>query len=151
MDIYTRIHNTHTRIMSGSIQSGHVGKITYLPLSEIKRPIPPVLDESKIVAMASTLEGKPMASSTCTLEQAVDANGELPPIDVLAVRESGRTYYFAFGGCHRFQAYERAGGGKVKCKVLPATKNQLKLYLGGSLDAFFPESSPSTKPDDSNA
>jgi sulfiredoxin len=72
------------------------------------------------------------------LEQARDLNGELPPVDVLAVREKGETYYFAFGGCHRFQAYERFDGEKlVKCKILPATKNQLKLYLGGSLGAFF--------------
>jgi sulfiredoxin len=120
-----------------SIQSGHIGKVTYLPLSEIKRPIPPVLDYSKIDSMVSTMNGQPTASSTCTLEQARESNGELPPIDVMAIRENGKTFYFAFGGCHRFQAYERVGG-KVKCKVLPATKKQLKLYLGSSLDAFFP-------------
>lgn len=120
-----------------SIQSGSIGKVEYLPLDSIKRPIAPVLDYSKIDAMVSTLKGEPMASATCSLEEARNANGELPPIDVMAVRENGQTYYFAFGGCHRFQAYERAGG-KVRCKVLPATKNQLKLYLGASLDSFFP-------------
>lgn len=121
-----------------SIQSGHIGKISYLPLDEIKRPIPPVLDYSKIDSMVSQLNGVPMASQTCSLEQARDLNGELPPVDVLAIRDNGKTYYFAFGGCHRFQAYERFNGEKlVKCKILPATKNQLKLYLGGSLSAFF--------------
>lgn len=122
-----------------SIQSAHIGKITYLPLDQIRRPIAPVLDTSKIDAMVSTLSGKPTSSTTCTLEEATELQGELPPIDVLAIREKCQTYYFAFGGCHRFQAYERTGG-DVKCKVLPATKNQLKLYLGCSLDAFFPES-----------
>ncbi|CDR41581.1 CYFA0S07e03774g1_1 [Cyberlindnera fabianii] len=121
-----------------SIQSGHIGQISYLPLDDIKRPIPPVLDYSKIDAMVSQLGGKPMASSTCTIEQARDLNGELPPIDVMAIRDNGKTHYFAFGGCHRFQAYEKFGGEKlVKCKILPATKRQLKLYLGGSVGAFF--------------
>lgn len=121
-----------------SIQSGHIGKISYIPLEQIKRPIQPVLDHSKIDSMVSTLNGTPAPSSTCSLQEAKDLNGELPPIDVLAIREEGETYYFAFGGCHRFQAYERFNGEKlVKCKVLPATKTQLKLYLGGSLGAFF--------------
>jgi len=121
-----------------SIQSGSIGKITYLPLSQIKRPIPPVLDYDKIDSMVSTLDGKPMASKTCTLEEARDLNGELPPIDVLAIRENDETFYFAFGGCHRFQAYERKGNETmVKCKILPATKNQLRLYLGGSVDRIF--------------
>lgn len=88
--------------------------------------------------MVSTLNGIPAASATCSLEQATDLNGELPPIDVLKVRENGKTYYFAFGGCHRFQAYEKLGGEKlVKCKVLPATKQQIKLYTGASVDTLF--------------
>lgn len=122
-----------------SIQSGNINKIEYLPLSQIHRPIPPVLDYDKIDTMVSQLNGIPMASSTCSLEQARDLNGELPPIDVLAVREKGKAYYFAFGGCHRFKAYESFKDGEklVKCKILPATKKQLSLYLGGSLDSFF--------------
>lgn len=123
-----------------SVQSGSIGQISYLPLSQIKRPIPPVLDYDKIDSMVSQLNGIPMASKTCTLEEAKDLNGELPPIDVMAIRENGETYYFAFGGCHRFQAYERKGPDtKVKCKILPATKRQLKLYLGGSVDTIFKE------------
>ncbi len=121
-----------------SIQSGLINRVEYLPLSQIKRPIPPVLDYSKIDSMVSTLNGIPAASATCSLEQATDLNGELPPIDVLKVRENGKTYYFAFGGCHRFQAYEKLGGEKlVKCKVLPATKQQIKLYTGASVDTLF--------------
>lgn len=121
-----------------SIQSGSIGKLSYLLLNQIKRPIPPVLDYDKIDAMSSQLDGIPMASKTCTLDEAVELNGELPPIDVLAIRENDQVYYFAFGGCHRFQAYERKGPETlVKCKILPATKRQLKLYLGGSVDHIF--------------
>lgn len=102
-----------------------------------------MLDYSKIDAMESQLKGTPMASATCTLQQAVDLKGELPPVDVLAIRENGETKYFAFGGCHRFQAYERISKTKpgtetmVKCRILPATKSQLQLYLGSSTDKFF--------------
>ena len=86
-----------------------------------------------------------MASRTCTLEDATSMNGELPPIDVMGVRENGEIYYFAFGGCHRFQAYDRLKAENeeadimVRCKIIPATRRQLKLYLGDSVDDIFSE------------
>lgn len=122
-----------------SFQSTHL-KIDYVPLHEIRRPIPPVLDHQKIDAMVSTLNGTPMASATCGIGEIT--SGELPPIDVFKVKEFGKYYYFAFGGCHRFQAYDRisATGEKetlVKVKLLPATRKTLKLYLGASVDEMF--------------
>lgn len=125
-----------------SIQSGNLNRISYIPLSQIRRPIPPVLDYDKIDAMVGTLSGKPMASKTCSLEEASEMNGELPPIDVMCVRENGENYYFAFGGCHRFQAYERINAqgeqeAMVRCKILPATRKQLRLYVGSSVDKMF--------------
>ncbi|EGV65360.1 hypothetical protein PSN45_002482 [Yamadazyma tenuis] len=122
-----------------SIQTANI-KVSEVPLSQIRRPIPPVLDYQKIDAMVSTLNGVPMASATCPIEEI--SSGELPPIDVFRVREEGKDYYFAFGGCHRFQAYDRINtdGTKevmVKCKLLPATRKTLKLYLGGSVDEMF--------------
>ena len=101
-----------------------------------------MLDYNKIDAMVGTLSGKPMASKTCSLEEASEMNGELPPIDVMCVRENGENYYFAFGGCHRFQAYERINAqgeqeAMVRCKILPATRKQLRLYVGSSVDKMF--------------
>ncbi|KAF8002147.1 hypothetical protein HF325_003112 [Metschnikowia pulcherrima] len=87
-----------------SLQSSRL-KEENVPLSQIRRPIPPVLDHQKIDAMVSTLNGTPMESATCKIENI--SAGELPPIDVFLVKEQGKSYYFAFGGCHRFQAYER--------------------------------------------
>lgn len=112
-----------------SVQTGNLNRITEIPLSQIRRPIAPVLDHSKIEAMVSTLDGQPMASATCTLKQAQDLKGQLPPVDVLCVREKGQTYYFAFGGCHRFQAYERRAAQEqrdvpVRSKVIPATRDR---------------------------
>lgn len=121
-----------------SLQSSRL-KEQFVPLSQIRRPIPPVLDDQKIDAMASTLMGTPMESSTCKIENITA--GELPPIDVFMVREEGKSYYFAFGGCHRFQAYERVRTPThdplVKTRILPATRKTLKVYLGGSVDEMF--------------
>jgi sulfiredoxin len=119
-----------------SLQSSSL-KEEYVPLKEIKRPIPPVLDHQKIEAMVSTLKGTPMASATCGIDEITA--GELPPIDVFKIREEGKNHYFAFGGCHRFQAYDKmaAEGNEdvqVKCRILPATRKTLKLYLGSSVD-----------------
>ena len=116
-------------------------KEQYVPLHEIKRPIPPVLDHQKIDAMVSTLKGVPMGSATCKVEDITE--GELPPIDVFKVREKGKTYYFAFGGCHRFQAYDRLSQEDnckeimVKSRIIPATKKTLELYLGSSVHSIF--------------
>lgn len=124
-----------------SIQTSTL-KDSFVPLNQIRRPIPPVLDHQKIDAMVSTLKGTPMASATCAIEDIL--SGELPPIDVFRVREQGKDYYFAFGGCHRFQAYDRMDAEKeddepimVRCRLLPATRKTLKVYLGGSVDEMF--------------
>lgn len=106
-----------------SLQTQGLHKITEIPLSQIKRPIAPVLDQCKIDSMETTLK----------------TNAELPPVDVMQIRNKrGNVVNFAFGGCHRLQAYDRlarASGGDpaVRCKVVPATRQQLQLYLGGSL------------------
>lgn len=121
-----------------SLQSSRL-KEDNVPLSQIRRPIPPVLDYQKIDAMVSTLGGTPMESATCKIENITA--GELPPIDVFLVREQGKSYYFAFGGCHRFQAYDRLSTKDndplVKVRLLPATRNTLKVYLGSSVDEMF--------------
>lgn len=120
-----------------------------IPLSQIIRPIQPVLDHAKIDAMISTFKGTPKASRTMTEPQAAErvatlpADQRLPPVDVAAVRypETGETRYFAFGGCHRLQAYDKLASESqendiaVRCRLMPMTPKQLKLYVGGSGDA----------------
>ncbi|QLL34186.1 hypothetical protein HG536_0G00430 [Torulaspora globosa] len=106
-----------------SLQTQNLHKVSEIPLSQIKRPIAPVLDEPKIDSMETTLK----------------TNAELPPVDVLQMKNSkGSVVNFAFGGCHRLQAYDRLaratnGDPLVRCKILPATRQQLELYLGSSL------------------
>lgn len=111
-------------------------KTELVPLKFIRRPIPPVLDLQKIDAMTATLDGNPTALATCTVENITA--GELPPVDVFKVRDKGREYFFAVGGCHRLQAYDQRGSDTlVRCRILPATRLTLKVYLGASVDSMF--------------
>ncbi|AAS52073.1 ADR152C-Ap [Eremothecium gossypii ATCC 10895] len=124
-----------------SLQSSRL-PITLVPLSQIRRPVAPVLDPQKIDAMVSTARGVPAASATCSLEDAAAMDGQLPPVDVMHVRHDSADYYFAFGGCHRLQAYDRmAQEGQedvlVRCKLLPATRAQMRTYVGASVDNLF--------------
>ncbi|OBA27768.1 sulfiredoxin [Hanseniaspora valbyensis NRRL Y-1626] len=130
-----------------SFQSGNNKNIDYIPINDIKRPIQPDLDLQKVESMISTLKGVPMASRTCTLEQASESKGELPALDVFLIvkREQDannnlvkKNYYFSFASCHRLTAYSKLQEEnpneviKAKCKVYPTTEQQLKLYLGAS-------------------
>lgn len=124
--------------MSGSLQSRNISTSQVIPLGAILRPIPPVLEQLKIDNMVQTLQGKVSAADVVPCEKYT--LGHLPPIDVLHYRSPGeRDFYFAFGGCHRLQAYERAQVEGVECKVLKVTKQMLKVYLGGSVDAIVGE------------
>ncbi|KAK9470380.1 ParB/Sulfiredoxin [Dipodascopsis tothii] len=112
-----------------SIQTGNLKNVTYLRLDQIRRPIVPVLDEPKITRMMETLKNS----------DPEDLDDGLPPIDILCVRKDGEPWYFGFGGCHRFQAYDRLGKKMVKCKIVPMTESMLKLYVGGSVTEMFKE------------
>lgn len=109
-----------------SIQTSSV-KTSQIPLSLIRRPIQPVLDHEKINTMVDTLNGESKD------------NTNLPPVDIMHVREKGKDYYFAFGACHRLQAYDRVSKRDeadvlVDCRVLPATRKQIRMYVGDSVD-----------------
>ncbi|KAK8151249.1 ParB/Sulfiredoxin [Phyllosticta citrichinensis] len=125
--------------LAGSVQSRHL-PITQIPLSSILRPIPPVIDSAKVDSMQQTLRGE-----TCTYvpEPAPEKiePGKLPPIDVLHYHSKAqdKDYYFAFGGCHRLQAYDKGGMDMVDVRVLKVTKPMLKVYLGGSVDRIVGE------------
>ncbi|KAK9477725.1 ParB/Sulfiredoxin [Lipomyces japonicus] len=114
-----------------SIQTSNLNNIVFLPLDQIRRPIVPVLDEAKIASMIKTLEDSSAKMTNPDLDDG------LPPIDILRVRRDGQDYYFGFGGCHRFQAYERTGRKTVKAKVVPITEKMLGMYVGGSVDQMF--------------
>lgn len=123
-------------MLAGSIQSTNL-PIKPLPLASLLRPIPPVLDHQKIDSMVQTLKHEEPSYVPTPAPSSITP-GSLPPVDVLHYHSptTGKDFYFAFGGCHRLQAYEKAGVEMVDCKVLKVTKPMLKVYLGGSVDAI---------------
>jgi sulfiredoxin len=62
----------------------------------------------------------------------------VPPIDVLWVQKesaSGQTrnYYFAFGGCHRYEAYKRLHKTHIPCKLIKVDEQVLATHTGFTL------------------
>lgn len=142
LQIYFLARANHVKM---SMQTSRLPE-SLIPLDQILRPIQPVLDQEKIEAMVSTMRGVAMPSSTISMADATarannpDVSSRLPPIDVMAVRDSDTktTIYYAFGGCHRLQAYDRLARESsapvlVNCRLMPMTKHQLKLYTGVAL------------------
>jgi sulfiredoxin len=55
----------------------------------------------------------------------------VPPVDIIWIEGSqGGQYYYAFGGCHRFEAYRRLQRKTIPAKLIKATPNVLQDYLG---------------------
>lgn len=136
-----------------TIQTSHIKTITYIPLSHISRPIPPVLDEQKIDSMRNALRAAPKPvpkshaldanSSTptefdktfYTTEEVENHEPTLPAVDVMVVSlEGGVKKVLAFGGCHRLESYNREKWGLIPCKTVPCSRSSLKIYLGSSAD-----------------
>ena len=55
---------------------------------------------------------------------------DLTPIEVLHVERGADDYYFAFGGCHRWEAHKRLNKPSIKAKLIKTTPQSLSVYLG---------------------
>lgn len=82
------------------------------------------------------------------------SQSQIPPIDVLWIKgreNPENNYYFSFGGCHRYdvshdplcspdamlndgryEAHKRLGMKTIRVKLIKATVNDLRVYLGAS-------------------
>lgn len=51
-------------------------------------------------------------------------------VQVLWVQRGGNDYYFAFGGCHRWEAHKQLKRGTIRAKLIKTTPKSLSVYLG---------------------
>jgi sulfiredoxin len=100
--------------------SDGVGEVHDIPIAVIQRPLVPAVDGSKVESLCSAL--------------AKGDDDQIPPVTVLWVKgREGGDYYYAFGGCHRYTAYKKAGRETIPAIIQKGTIDQLKILMGGSV------------------
>ncbi|KAI9316723.1 ParB/Sulfiredoxin [Dichotomocladium elegans] len=102
-----------------SIHGNSVAEVYDIPMSVINRPIPSILDRSKVEEMKNVLQQE-------------EHQEDLTPIDVHHVQYKGEDYYFAFGGCHRWAAHKELGRETIRGKLIHTPPAMMKTYLGAS-------------------
>ncbi|CAF3045881.1 unnamed protein product [Rotaria socialis] len=108
-------NNTHSSSEPTSIHSASIDEIYSIPMKDISRPLPSVLDEKKVLSLMETI-------------QTMDTH-LVPPIDVLwyEAPQSGNNYFFSMGGCHRWEAHKRLNSETIRAKLVRTTLNDLKM------------------------
>lgn len=108
-----------------SIHTRSVKEIHEMPFSAITRGLPLELDQDKVESLMATIQNP----ATRHL---------VPPIDVMWVqgRDPTNNYYFAFGGCHRYEAHRRLGMSTIRAKIVRVTPSEVRTYLGSSTPDF---------------
>lgn len=84
-------------------------RIEKIPLQQIRRPLPRVNDQQKVLA----------------LMESIAEIGQQEPIEVLEVDGE----FYGFSGCHRYEACQRLGKETILARVRKAPRSVLKMHL----------------------
>lgn len=97
------------------------GEVHDIPIEVIRRPLVPSVNEDKVCSLMETIDSEP---------------DKIPPVTVMWIKgREGGNYYYAFGGCHRYEAYKRSGRKTIPAILQVSTLDNLKMILGASAPA----------------
>lgn len=88
-----------------------------VPMRVINRPFPPELDEAKVEQFIKDY----------------DKGDVFTPIEIWRVRNpQGQSFYFSFGGCHRFEAAKRSNKETIRARIVDVPVATIRAHLGNS-------------------
>lgn len=94
------------------------GEVHNVPLAVIRRPLVPAVNEEKVASLCETIENEP---------------DKVPPVTVMWIKGSeGGNYYYAFGGCHRYEAHKRLQKETIPAIIQVSTLENLRTIMGAS-------------------
>ncbi|WVQ85892.1 hypothetical protein IAT38_008060 [Cryptococcus sp. DSM 104549] len=93
-----------------------------VPMRVIHRPLPSELDEEKVKSFMEEME----------------RGDSFTPIEVVKVKAplkdnpiaGPQTFYFAMGGCHRYEATKRLKWETIRARIIEVPAAQMRVYLG---------------------
>ncbi|KAG2429701.1 hypothetical protein HYH02_013958 [Chlamydomonas schloesseri] len=97
------------------VDAGNV-EVHDVPMRVITRPLQSSVDRAKVDDFKTKIQ----------------AGVQLTPIEVAWVERPEGSYYFSFGGCHRWAAHTELGSETIPAKLIRVSPATINTYLGSS-------------------